>query len=375
MTCRVRAADSHHVTALCKSLLAVGLDSERVRYLASGRYSDCFIIRTGNTREVVAKVSTYREGCLRAIARAMQGGDYDKGRRILSGDAVCISNRLAAITNLLLSQCVTPHLVWSFGEFDCKGFLQQASRTRLAPPVRKRLKELQKEGSKLQSLYSNISFHERFKQDLTDFLQDNQVTTYCLKCIIFQVVFTVGCLQHLMPGFRHNDLSTNNVFINDLETTVQACDQYDLEDITMYTCVPNILVAVADWDFAHCQDPVFLTGAEVNLRNERVVSGAYNLKPRPNPTYDVHFFLTTLLQQLQGKPRTHADVITFLRRVTGKWSDRCDIMLPRLEPVTLLHHHFFDELREPPGCPVREVYGITTPHLPHFQQALDPCTV
>ena len=359
MTCRIKAADSHHVSTFCKSLLVVGLDNERVRYLASGRYSDCFVIRLDHGQDVVAKVSTYREGCLRAIARAMSQGDFDKGKRLLAGDAVCISNRLAGITNLLLSQGVTPHLVWSFGEFDCKGFLQQASRTRLAPPIRKRLKDLNKEGSKLQSLYSNISFHERFKQDLTDFLQENQVTTYCLKCIMFQVIFTVGCLQHTMPGFRHNDLSTNNVFINDCTEGGQAvCDRYDLGDTTMYTCIPHILVAIADWDFAHCQDPVVLTGREVDLRNERIVSGAYNLKPRPNPTYDVHFFLTTLLQQLRGKPRAHATVITFLRRVTGKWSDRCDIMLPRLEPVVLLQHSFFDELRAVPDCPVREVYGI-----------------
>lgn len=364
MAQRPTVTDSHHITSFCRALLASGLQGDRVRYLASGRYSDCFVVQAGGGREVVAKMSTYREGCLRAISRAMSKGDYARAKKILLGDAVCISNRLAAVTNTLLHRGVTPHLVWYFGSFDCKGFLHQACRSKLAPPIKERLKDLHKEGSRLQALYSNVSFHERFRNDLTDFLKDNHVTTYCLKCIIFQVVFTVGCLQQLMPGFRHNDLSTNNVFINDEPVGEPACDRYHLNGMTMYTCVPHILVAIADWDFAFCPTTVSLTGRDLDLRNERVASGAYNLKASSNPTFDTHFFLTTLLQQLRAHPKTYADVITFLRRVTGKWSDRCDILVPRLKPTTLLAHEFFDELRLEPDCPVREEFGLTPNPLP-----------
>jgi len=359
MTCRIDNAERHHISASCKSLLDSGLNSERVRYLASGRYSDCFSLTVTSSREVVAKVSTYREGCLRAIARCMVVGDYHKAKKILMGDAVCISNKLAAITNLILSRGITPHLVWNFGDFDCKGFFQQACRSRLAVPLRKRMKELQKEGCRLQSLYSNVSFHEKFHFDLTDFLHNNHVTSYCLKCIIFQVIYTVSCLQDIMPGFRHNDLSTNNIFITCREDVQDTANRYMLSDGTsIFTCIPHIMMAIADWDFAHCQNTVSYTGHDVCLQNERVVSGAYSLKPRPNPTYDTHFFLTTLLQQIRNRPRTYKDIIDFLKHVCGKWSDRCDIMLPRLEPSRLLQHHFFDELRETPEIPVAETYSV-----------------
>ena len=364
MACRVAKAESHHIAVFCKALLACGLNSERVRYLASGRYSDCFTVRVTQSQEVVAKISTYREGCLRAVGRQMQMGNYEKAKKIIASDAISISNTLSSVTNLMLSRGVTPHLVWAFGHFDCKGFNQQACHTRLGPSIRKRMRELHKEGSKLQGLYSNVSFHERFHNDLTDFLHDNHVTAYAVKCIIFQVVYTVGCLQAIMPGFRHNDLSTNNVFVSADDTDEATCDRYELDGSVLYTAMPGITVALADWDFAHCQNNVKYAGFEAPLRNERVVSGAYSLKPKPNPTYDVHFFFTTLLQQLKSHPRAYADINTFLRAVSGRWSDRTDILLPRLQPSILLKHAFFDELREKPLLPVRNSYGLSSELVP-----------
>lgn len=353
---RVRKAESHRITQFCRALADRGLQDERVRYLASGRYSDCFVVHVTPEIEVIAKVSTYRDGCLRAAARAMRKGDYEKARNVLLADAVGISNRLARITNLLLHNAVTPHLVWAFGDFDCKGFAQAALASRLAAPMRKRLKQIQRDEGQLQALYCNLSFHEKFGEDMTDFLRDHHVTSYCLKCLIAQVVFTVGCLQQVMPGFRHNDLSTNNVFVRVAKPASQGYDMYTIAGITFYTGVPDVLVAISDWDFAHCQEPFEYGGRTACLRNERVVSGAYQLGPAPNPTYDVHFFLTTLLQQVRHRARAYPDVVAFLREVTGKWSDRCDVFIPRLDPLLLLRHDFLAELAARPHGPLRNTY-------------------
>lgn len=355
MARRVGKAESFHITEFCRALVDRGLRDDRVRYLASGRYSDCFRVQTTSGTEVIAKVSTYREGCLRAIARAMWAGDYAKARRVLLADAVSISNRLAPITNLMLQRGATPHLVWAFGDFDCKNFARTALRSRLSGPVRKRLRQLSRDGGQLQALYSNISFHERFTCDLTDFIQDPRLTPDCLKCIMAQVVHTVGRLQETMPGFRHNDLSTNNVFVK-LLPDAHGYDRYTLGDITFYTTIPDVLVAVADWDFAHCQEPVDYGGQETCLRNERVVSGKYQLKPRHNQTYDVHFFFTTLLGVLKGRSRTFREAIAFLKAVTGTWSDRSDVYLPRLEPDGILMHDFFKPLRARPEGRLRHAY-------------------
>lgn len=350
---RLRKADSHRITQFCRALVDRGLQDDRVRYLASGRYSDCFLVTASPDVQVVAKASTYRDGCLRAVARAMQKGDYDKAKAVLQADAVGIGGRVARVTNLMLHNDVTPHLVWAFGDFDCKNFAQAATGTKLGPSMRKRLKQINRENGQLQQLYTNLSFHEKFSQDLTDFVRDSCVTTYCFKCIIAQVVFTVACLQHVMPGFRHNDLSTNNVFVRVREAAPDRYDHYSLGGSSFYTCTPGVLVAVSDWDFAHCQDPFEYGGHQVCLRNERVVSGAYQLKPTRNPSYDTHFFLTTLLQQLRDRARAHGEVVAFLRAVTGKWNDRTDVYLARLEPQALLAHAFFDELRATPPGTVR----------------------
>lgn len=356
MTRRLNKAERHQAAASCRAMFEDGKVERHVTYLASGRYSDCFAVRTSATTTVVAKVSSYREGCLRAMARSMKAGDYKRAEGILMGDAVSISKHVCMVTNLMLARHVTPHLVWSFGGVDARGFYHSALNTHLGPPVRKRLKEFGKDKARLQSRWSHISFHERFHSDLTDFLHATHITSYALKCIIFQVVYTVACLQQTMPGFRHNDLSSNNVFVNYDNKAEPSCTRYCVFDTTMYTAIPNILVAVADWDFAHCRDIVTYTGDPISLQNERIVSGAYNLKPRLNATYDVHFFLTNLLPLVMTRPRAHAETINFIRMVTGRWSDRVDILLPRLEPCRVLQHDYFKELQERPDITLSATY-------------------
>ena len=359
MSSRLAKAERHHVSRACREIFG-DVKYQHVKYLASGRYSDCFVVRISPTKDVVAKVSSYREGCLRAIARCMHSDNYEKAKQIFKADAVSISKQICTVTNLLLSKGVTPHLVWSFGNLDIKGFVSQAIRTHLAPPLRKRMKECRQEKCDLQLLYSNISFHERFHQDLTDFLHNHHITSYALKCIIFQVVYTIACLQEVMPGFRHNDLSTNNVFVNyDDQDVPHACSRYSIGNHVMYTHIPHILVAVADWDFAYCRNTVTYAGHHINLQNERVVSGAYSLKARENTTYDVHFFLTTLLPRITARPKSYGEVIKFIKMVTGRWSDRVDIFLPRLEPLQVLQHPFFEELREDPGVPVGSTFQVS----------------
>lgn len=359
MTSRPTKEERHQVSASCKAVFGGPNNSlAAVTYLASGRYSDCFVMRASASIQVVAKVSSYREGSLRAIARSMQGDDYARAKRIFMADAVTISKQVCIVTNLMLARRVTPHLVWSYGGVDRRGFYERALKTHLAPPIRKRLKEFGREKARLQGLWTRISFHERFHHDLTNFLQGNHVTSYTLKCIIFQVVYTVACLQGTMPGFRHNDLSTNNVFLNHDARASPACCAYSIFGADMYTAIPHILVAVADWDFAHCRSPVTYAGTAMELQNERVVSGAYSLKPRDNATYDVHFFLTNLLPLLSPRPRAYAEVISFIKRVTGRWSDRVDILLPRLEPGKVLQNSFFAELLDKPDLPVTASYKL-----------------
>lgn len=344
---RIRKAEAHRISSFCNLLVSRGLQDSCVKFLASGRYSDCFRIQLESS-EIVAKVSTYREGCLQSIARATAKGNLAKAEIVYNSDAVTIGNRLRPILNLLLNRETTPHLVWGYGDYDCKNFIETALRSRLCGPMRKRLRNIKKEGGVLQAKYCNISFHEKFTYDLTDFLNQHDVSEYALKCILFQIVHTIACLQDIMPGFRHNDLSTNNIFVKLLSKGDVCYDEYVMNGSSFYTHIPHILVAIADWDFAHCQEPFEWAGKQTFLRNERVVGGAYELKPSPNPTFDVHYFFTTVLQQIRRQPRKYGETIAFLRKSCGTWNDRTDILLPRLNPTHIIEQPYFDYLREKP---------------------------
>ena len=155
-----------------------------------------------------------------------------------------------------------------------------------------------------------MSFHERFDTDLTEFLDDYECSEYALMCIVFQVVYTLGALQCMLPGFRHNDLSTNNVFVKMVtkraEQRLHACSEYSMHGRTFWVRMPYLFVALCDWDFAHATGGCRLQGLEgLRVRNERVLSGEYGVRSAGNDSYDTHYFLATLQRRLDGRHKEY----------------------------------------------------------------------
>ncbi len=294
-----------------------------VRRLGSGKYSDVFLARCGQ-RRVAFKISYYRDSTLQAVRRRALRGDTHGALAAKKADAVAVSWEFSKFTQRLLD-AVSPHFVVVFSSEDVDGLAR-----RLRGLLRARLAAL----TAAQSLHTNVCFMEKFDSSLTAYLRAG--TTDAVACgVVFQVVYTLAALQRLLPGFRHNDLSTNNVLVRAVPPWTGA---YAINRRTYFVTVP-VFVALADYDFLHVP-------GHATLSNERILGGRYpDMSAAPNPSYDVHLFLASVERCLRGQhvPRTHE----FLRSLGLHASDRIHTVVPKLFPGVLVMHPYFDSLLKP----------------------------
>lgn len=107
------------------------------------------------------------------------------------------------------------------------------------------------------------------------------------RVILFQVIWTLSELYKKFPSFRHNDLHTDNVFVDDRVTTKGSILYGNF-------LVPNIGMnaVIGDFGFANMQADGF--------RNPKVQSGEftrdYGIAVNSDYRYDIHFFLNDIYQ-------------------------------------------------------------------------------
>ena len=313
-----------------------------VRHLGSGKYSDVFKVQPAlGAKAVVMKVSYYRNDTFCNMIDKVRKGDVGGATATKKRDAVAVGNRFARITSALVDS-VSPHFVIVFCSKDCRDFA-----SRLGPLLRNRLKEL----SPLQKKFNNVCFMELFHGTMTRFLLRSRADDATVRGLVFQIVYTLAALQKKFPGFRHNDLSTNNVLLKKLRTTHVLA--YRVGRRTFH--VPTALFpALSDYDFVHAPGPA--------LQNERVLSGKYKVDGRPNDSYDTHFFLKSVFKCLEKKLDAFPHTKAFLARLALKEDDRQNSrVIARLRPSTLLRDPYFAPLVAKPagGAPVAGVPSAT----------------
>ena len=299
-----------------------------LRYIGSGRYSDVFRV-AWRRLAVILKVSYYRDTTLRGFSRAIRALDYAEAKRVKRTDAVVVASQMGRIANSCIQKRVSPHFVLFYGDVDCKNFVH---KIRHAIPARKM--------SPIQLKYNNLSFLEVFDSDLTSYLAHTRVTDAHMTSILFQIVYTLAALQKLYPGFRHNDLSTNNILVKKKPFAAWYRSGHGV----FYAQSP-VFVAISDYDFTHIPGRV---------ENERIVSGQYSIDASDNPCYDTHFFLKTVGKCLAKSKCRVPGTMKFLRSVGLKSSDRPSVCVEALIPARLLQHTFFHTLACPtpkPGVP------------------------
>lgn len=308
-------------------------------HVGSGKYSDVFRVRSGGREAgVMMKVSYYRDDTLCNVLKKAKKGDLRGALQMKRLDSIQVSSNFAKMTAGLMGS-VSPHFVLVYCDADCKSFAP-----RLGALLRNRLKEL----TPLQKRYNNVCFMEAFHSNMTKFLVEGSYSEDSLRSMVFQVVYTLAALQKKLPGFRHNDLSTNNVLIKKMEK--KPLLRYSLGGTTWYVA-NDILPALSDYDFTNVPNHPTLT-------NERVYSGRYKVDGRRNDSYDTHFFLKSVLKCIQRRVEEFPATAEFLKRLQMKEEDRQNgNTFRRLVPSQLLKDPYFHSLKKRPAGAVGASYS------------------
>lgn len=308
-----------------------GTGAAVLRHLGSGKYSDVFSVqpRKGG-RSVVMKVSYYRDDTLCNFIKKAKAGDLRGALRAKRLDSIQVSSNFAKMTAGLLDT-VSPHFVVVYCDTDCKSFAP-----RLGVLLQERLKTL----TPFQKRFNNVCFMEVFHDNMTKYLLRAKYDEATLRGAVFQVLYTLAALQKLLPGFRHNDLSTNNVLVKKLRSAPLM--SYTFGGQTYYVAVP-LLVALSDYDFTHVPN-------HPQLANERVIFGKYRVDGRANDSYDPHFFLKSVMKCIQRRTAEFPQTWAWLNSLRLKQEDRQNnTVFARLRPAELLKQAYFEPLKAKPA--------------------------
>ena len=308
-----------------------------LKQIGTGKYSDIFAVHRGDD-SFAMKISYYTEDTIDKFMKKKRHGDIDGAKREKEQDSILVSEKFSKITTVLLDKKITPHFVRVFEEQDVKNLASKI------PGLEKRLQNL----STYQRMYNHVAFMELFDTDLTRLLTHKVLEENEIRIVIFQILYTIAAVQHSLPNFRHNDLSTNNVLIrNNRKKTVT---RYNVDDMIFYTQT-NYDVAVTDYDFVH------IPSIKI-LNNRRVMSGNYKVHDDNNISYDVHLFIKSVYKCLIKAYSSGTDTHKFLKSLETFEDDRYPHEIPSLNPRTLLKHEYFNSLKIVPHEPATEKYGF-----------------
>lgn len=294
--------------------------------VGSGKYSDCFRVTAGN-KSVIMKLSYYRDATIDAIANRLRRNDIPGARAARALDSIKVSSEFGKLTNQLVKSGVSPHFVFVYYDTDC---------TDLAARLKSLLADRLKTATPAQMRWNNVAFMEPFSTNMTKWLRGfKSVNNESIRGTVFQVLYTLAALQKNFPGFRHNDLSTNNVLVKKLRRGMTGT--YATPHGTYAIKGLPVFAALSDYDFTHVP-------TVPSLHNERVMGGRYRVSARENNSYDTHFFLKSV-----GKCTRNAPFHAFLKTLPLHKEDRTEgIHIPALDPANLLRHPYFAPLLESP---------------------------
>jgi len=301
-----------------------------MKLINSGKYSDIFSVRSAHGRFAM-KISYYSEDTIGKFIDKKRSGDATGAVSEKNRDSIAVSEIFSKITKALLNKKITPHFIHVIEEQDVKGFVSKI------PGMHKRLKTL----TVLEKMYNHVTFMDLFDTDLTALLLKQSLGDADIRVIIFQVVYTLAAVQKTLPGFRHNDLSTNNVLVK----VGGGCPtRYEVNN-TLYYTDTTYFVSITDYDFVH----VPRIGM---LNNTRITSGNYRVQGETNASYDVHLFLKSISKCLARDNFEEAhETRAFLASLMLHSNDRFENEIHSLVPARLLAHAYFKPLQTPPGTP------------------------
>ena len=108
-----------------------------------------------------------------------------------------------------------------------------------------------------------------------------------IRNMIFQVLYTLRRIQQKYPKFRHNDLHTQNVLVND-RAIAKGYIKYTIDGAAYYVKNAGVSASIADFGLS---DMPGIRNPEINSKN---MKNEWGLGPRSHPLYDAHLFLNSV---------------------------------------------------------------------------------
>lgn len=193
---------------------------------------------------------------------------------------------------------------------------------------------------------------------LSTLIQRKKITRYQLKCMLFQVLYTLAAIHTILPNFRHNDLHASNVLIQmfngaalqGLQPRGTTCVRYTHNGRESFVRTADCPMRALLWDFFYssCND------LEI-LRATKHVGGVYSTQ---NRYYDAHKLLDSiayLLPNMKGDLKEMIDLVVpdglrcMPKKIVG--AAKLKLGVERNEFMTcdqILELPFFDELHQTP---------------------------
>jgi serine/threonine protein kinase len=205
---------------------------------------------------------------------------------------VKVEMKVQKIVNKLIDTDVTPHFNRTYGD----SIICRADELLKIKHFVKYFKEY-KEGLVSKNLFQEVdkvvvSFMELGHSDLFEYLLKNATTISLqeMKGIIFQIYYTLMCMQYHEPGFKHLDLKTDNilVFETDKKETRGKFNKYIVGERTFYLPADMIQIKIFDFDFV----------VSDKIDNGKISCDLFaklGLSRKHNPVQDVHYLLNFLL--------------------------------------------------------------------------------
>jgi len=133
------------------------------------------------------------------------------------------------------------------------------------------------------------------------------------RVILFKMLYTIACIQHVYPSFRHNDLHLDNIFLVFAPTV--TCERYHVDSSVFTLPAVTYIPCIADFGWAYIKTNKSVIYANT-FPDQQVLKVARSpLIVRDNYT-DVHTLLTNLLDKLEFyNIECPTSVRNFIRRV------------------------------------------------------------
>ena len=225
---------------------------------------------------------------------------------------VRVEMKVQKIVNKLIETDVTPHFNRTYGE----SIICKTDDLLKIKHFVKYFKEY-KQGLVSKNLFQEVdkvvvSFMELGDSDLFEYLLQNAQTISVqeMKGIIFQIFYTLMCIQYHEPGFKHLDLKTDNilVFHTDKKVTKGKLNKYIVGDKAFYLPADMIQIKIFDFDFV----------VSDKIDNSKISCDLFpkiGLSRKHNPVQDVHYLLNFMLNFRKEYFKYKKSVVDFLHKL------------------------------------------------------------